>query len=310
MKEPIAKEEKLTLIVAVVGILLFILLAIATSILWNNANPLPKAPGADPPVATTGMNPVLQMPLAENPRHNVTEMYLRTHKADLLEFPQNISNSYDAYYVPLETVRMYAAIEMAMLMPVYASGKFRTDTPIRIPVGDPTIVFDEISGKRVCYDFYSVPSSSGSRAFVTIAANRLLGDSFVRAGFAFQDNEQMDLEKAQYYFDRNFSGYSIQSVRFVSGCWGKIVQLHIVSPDSGDRVVNMDYWGIVDERRCGGSTDDIPAGKIPSLLAVWNESDARYRNIEGRLRTEGINLSASLSQADAEKIRQIITRSY
>lgn len=40
------KEDNLTLIVAIVGLIHFILLAIATSVLWNAANTPPKFPAA------------------------------------------------------------------------------------------------------------------------------------------------------------------------------------------------------------------------------------------------------------------------
>ena len=306
MMDPKKKEDNLTIIVAIVGLIIFILLTMATSVLWNAANPPPKFPAAaDIPTAPDTILPAVP---ATNPHHNVTEMYLRTHNADSLAFPQNLSDPYEANYVPLDTARMHAAIEMARMMPVNASGDFPTYGPLPVP-GDPTIVFDEVTGKRVCYDFYSAPSPS-NRAFVTIAANRLLGHSFIRAGFTNSDNEQMSLDKAQGYYEQTFSGYEIRSVRFVSGCWGKIVQMKIISPDSKERTVNMDYWGIVDERRCGSSTDDIPQKEIPALIAKWNESATRYRDIEDRLRMEGVNLSAPSSPDDATRIQWIMIKSW
>jgi len=191
------------------------------------------------------------------------------------------------------------------MMPVNASGDFPTYGPLPVP-GDPTIVFDEVTAKRVCYDFYSAPSPS-NRAFVTIAANRLLGHSFVRAGFVYQDNEQMSLEKAQGYYEQNFSGCEIRSVRFVYGCWGKIVQMKKICPDSKERTVNMDYRGILDERRCGGSTDDIPQKNIPALSAEWNESNAKYQTLADRISAEGIDLSHPLSPDIATKIHYVLT---
>lgn len=307
MRGPVTKEEKLTIIVAAVGILLLILLAIATFYLWNAANPPPRASSADStPVAPDTIRPVIPV---INPHNNVTEMYLRTNKADRIKFPQNLSDPYEANYVPLDIVRMHATIEMALLTPINSSGKILTSAPILVPVGDPTIVFDEITGKRVYYDFYSSPSPS-NRAFVTVSATRLWGNSVFRAGFVNQDNEQMNLDKAQGYYDQNFPGYEIQSVRFVSGCWGQIVQMEILSPDSRKSTVNMDNWGIVDERRCGGSTDDIPQKEIPARIAKWYEINAEYQTLEDNLRTESINLSAPLSPDDAACIHWIITKTW
>jgi len=44
MMDPKKKEDNLTIIVAIVGLILFILLAIATSVLWNAENPPPGDP--------------------------------------------------------------------------------------------------------------------------------------------------------------------------------------------------------------------------------------------------------------------------
>jgi hypothetical protein len=215
MMDPEKKEDNLTIAVAIVGLILFILLAIATIDLWNAANPPPVTPyaGTAPAVMDT---PAIRFPVnpVVNLHQNFTEMYIRTHKADLLALPQNLSDSYEANYVPLNTARLHAAIEMARLMSKNVSGDFPTYGPLPVPGVDPTLVFDEVTSKRVCYDFYSAPSSSGSQAFVTVAADRLLGDSFVRAGFVYQDNEQMNLEKAQEYYNRNFTRYDIRSFRF------------------------------------------------------------------------------------------------
>lgn len=58
MMDPKKKEDNLTIIVAIVGLILFILLAIATSVLWNAANP----PSGDP-VYSVSENNSLQLDL-------------------------------------------------------------------------------------------------------------------------------------------------------------------------------------------------------------------------------------------------------
>jgi len=58
------------------------------------ANPPPKFPAAADIPATPDTIP-RTIP-AVNPHHNVTEMYLHTHNADMLAFPQNLSDPYDA----------------------------------------------------------------------------------------------------------------------------------------------------------------------------------------------------------------------
>jgi hypothetical protein len=93
---------------------------------------------------------------------------------------------------------------------------------------------------------------------------------------------------------------------FVSGCWGKIVQLRLLSPDSHEIVVNIDNWGIVEERRCGSSTDDIPVREIPERIAAWEKSNAEYHTLADRIRASDVNLSYPAAPDDAVKIYHIL----
>ena len=43
-------------------------------------------------------------------------MYLAGHREDLRTFPQNISDPYEANYVPLETAKLHATVELARMM--------------------------------------------------------------------------------------------------------------------------------------------------------------------------------------------------
>jgi hypothetical protein len=91
-----------------------------------------------------------------------------------------------------------------------------------------------------------------------------------------------------------------------SGCWGKIVQMHLSDPKRpGEIIVNMNYWGIVNERRCGASTEEIVKKDVPKRIAAWEESDAMYRGIMARAQSENINLSKPFSQDNVEKVKPI-----
>ena len=84
------------------------------------------------------------------------------------------------------------------------------------------------------------------------------------------------------------------------------MQMHLSHPERpGEIIVNMDYWGIVNERRCGASTEDIVQKDIPKRFAAWEESDAMYRGIMVKAQSENINLSQPFSQDTVEKGKSI-----
>jgi hypothetical protein len=299
-------EDKLAWIVAFIGIIIFIILAYATMVMWDLANPVPKTPDSTiipqkPEILQTETN---TLP-SGNPQHNVTEMYLAGHREDLRMFPQNISDPYEANYVPLETARMHATVELARMMYTEGFGRGVVDFNGSVMDPDPVIVFDEITGKRTTYEFFTVtPHKQG--AYVIIVASKYLGFSAPQAGLGSVESNAILLQKAQGYYTANYSGFNISSVKFVSGCWGKIVQMHLSDPKRpGEIIVNMDYWGIVNERRCGASTEDISKKDVPKRIAAWEESDAMFRGIMAKAQSENINLSEPFSQDTVEKVKPI-----
>ena len=299
-------EDKLTWIVAIIGIIIFIILAYTTMVMWDLANPVPKTP--DSPV-TPEKPEILQTETntlpAGNPHHNVTETYLAGYKEDLRMFPQNISDPYEANYVPLETARMHATVELARMMYAEGFGKGVVNFNGSVLDPDPVIVFDEITGKRTTYEFFTAtPDKQG--AYVIIVASKYLGFSAPQVGLGSVESNTILLQKAQEYYTMNYSGFDISSVKFVSGCWGKIVQMHLSDPKRpGEIIVNMNYWGIVNERRCGASTEDIAKKDVPKRIAAWEESDAMYRDIMARAQSESINLYEPFSQNNVEKAKPI-----
>jgi hypothetical protein len=299
-------EDKLAWIVAFIGIIIFIVLSYATMVMWDLANPVPKTPDSTiipekPEILQTETNTVP----SGDPHHNVTEMYLAGHREDLRMFPQNISDPYEANYVPLETARMHATVELARMMFTEGFGRGVVDFNGSVMDPDPVIVFDEITGKRTTYEFFTVtPHKQG--AYVIIVASKYLGFSAPQAGLGSVESNAILLQKAQGYYTANYSGFTISSVKFVSGCWGKIVQMHLSDPKRpGEIIVNMDYWGIVKERRCGASTEDISKKDVPKRIAAWEESDAMFRGIMAKAQSENINLSEPFSQDTVEKVKPI-----
>ena len=299
-------EDKLTWIVAIIGIIIFIILSYATMVMWDLANPVPKTPHSTitpekPEILQTETNTLA----AGNPHHNVTEMYLAGYREDLRMFPQNISDPYEANYVPIETARLHATVELARMMYTEGFGRGVVDFNGSVLDPDPVIVFDEITGKRTTYEFFTAtPGKQG--AYVIIVASKYQGFSAPQVGLGSVESNAILLQKAQGYYTANYSGFDISSVKFVSGCWGKIVQMHLSDPKRpGEIIVNMNNWGIVNERRCGASTEDIVKKDIPERIAAWEESDAMYRSIMEKAQSENINLSEPFSQDTVEKVKPI-----
>jgi len=299
-------EDNLACIVAITGIIFFIILAYATMVMWDQAHPVPKVPDrAISPVQPEILQTETNTTPSGNPHYNVTEMYFNGYKEDLRMFPQNMSDPYEASYVPLETARLHATVELARMMYTEGFGRGVVDFNGSVMDPDPVIVYDEITGKRTTYEFSTAtPDKQG--AYVIIVASKYLGFSAPQAGFGSYDSNSILLQKAQGYYTANYSGFNIRSVKFVSGCWGKIVQMHLSHPKRpGEIIVNMDYWGIVNERRCGASTEDIVKKDIPKRIAAWEESDAMYRGIMVKAQSENINLSQPFSQDTVEKEKSI-----
>ena len=257
----------------------------------------PPITGSNLMVTGTGGTPV-------DISHNVTAMYEKGRNEALLSFPQNLSDPYEASYVPMDTARRHASIGIARMLYTDEFGSVAPDFSGAQFDPDPTIIFDEITGKRTFYEFHAGGSDSNG-TFILIAASKFQGFSSPQEGLRSPSAETIPLQKAQGYYNANFSGYTINSAKFVTGCWGKIVQLNLTRPGTAEsEIVNMDYWRIVPERRCGASTDEIPKKEIPARINAWNESDAMYQGIFTRAQKEGINFTEPYSIGNTEKMKQ------
>ena len=77
-------------------------------------------------------------------------------------------------------------------------------------------------------------------------------------------------------------------------------QMHLSNPKKpGEIIVNMNYWGIVYERRCGASVpEDIVKKDIPERIAAWKE----VMNVPWYHGGERLNLKGSISRSRFHRI--------
>lgn len=246
--------------------------------------------------------------LRENLPDNVTNIFLAGQKQDLADLRWNLSDAIEANYVPLETARFHATVELARMMYDESFGPGVVDFGGVTLNQNPIVIYDD-SGRYRSYYKFTTGTPDGQGSFIIVSASKVFGHSIQRAGIGSYNSEFILLQKAQKIFDANYTGYHIRSVKFVANCWGQVVRLDLIDPlTQNQTILTMDNWGIVGERNCGMDPRAMTPKEISENIAAWEKSDAYYQAVSAKALSEGINLSAPYSLENAEKIREIFSK--
>jgi hypothetical protein len=294
----------LTLIV----ILLFISSSGCLSLQSTNSSYFPMASPAatHQPTGFTGPdNPAPAEGKTDNSLNNVTKIFLTGQKQDLTSLPRNMSDIIEADYVPLETARLHATVELARMMYEESFGPGVVEFEGVVLDKNPVVVYDE-NGRHRSYYKFTARTPDGQGSFILIAASKLSGNSCLRAGIGSYQSEYILLQKAQEFIDASYSGNRIRSVKFVVNCWGQVIRMDLVDPPTqNETILTMDYWGIVGERNCGMGIEAMTPEEISDNIAAWEKTDSYYRAVSANALSEGINLSAPYSRENAGKVKEI-----
>ena len=237
---------------------------------------------------------------------NVSEVFFEDQE-EQLALLENVSEQDMQYRVPLNVARMYAEVELARLMYTTSRGLAGTNFTGVTLYPDPIIVYDDSGENPKYYKFYA-----GVRGFKNtlqfVPASKLMGYCCTRAELGMSDDtsDRIMLQRAQEFYNTNASGSDIVSVKFLaSSCWGQIIKLDLVPPQSNEtRTMYLDNGILRDQGSCAvsvNSTSQATAKKI----AEWETCNEYYRTIQEDAQVAGINLTEPCSWENRDKMRGI-----
>jgi hypothetical protein len=260
---------------------------------------------------TADTNPTQQarekIPGTERTIHtNVSEVFIESQEkqAALLE---NVSGQDEQYRVPPDVARMYAEVGLARLMYTRSQGLAGTNFTDVTLYSDPVIVYDDSGERPKYYKFYA-----GVRGFKNtlqfVPASKLMGYCCTTPELGMSDDksDRIMLQRAQEFYNANANGSDIVSVKFLaSTCWGQIIKLDLVSPQSNEtRTMYFDNGILRDQGGCAMAVNtSSPA--ISGRIAEGEMCDEYCRTIQEDALAAGINLTEPCSWENREKMRGI-----
>jgi len=243
----------------------------------------------------------------DTPRTNVTDVFFGQQKAAIGSLQNNETELLDTHFVPIETARRHAEVELARLMYTTSRGLAGTNFSDVALYPDPVIVYDNSGTRQEYYKFYA-----GIRGFDNILlftpANMEIGFDGGLAALGSSDfnSNQIKLKKAQEYYDHSYPQSDIRSVKLInSACHGEIVKLDLVPLDSEEvKTTYLDYGKPQEQRTCDPWVNSSSMA-LSDRIGEWKNGDLYYRLIQSKALAEGINLTEPLSSDKREKMMSI-----
>lgn len=240
-------------------------------------------------------------------RTNVTDVFVEQQNVAIGSLQNNKTELLDMNFVPIETARRHAEVQLARLMYTTSQGLAGTNFSGVALYPDPIITYNDDGTIPQYYKFYA-----GVRGFknilVIIPARKDIGFLGLPPALGSSDDtaNQMMLEKAQEYYNENFAGSDIVSVKFItSACRGENVQLKVIPERSGKiTTVYLEYGTPRNQESCR-QWENTTLQATPDRIAEWEAGDSYYRLVQSKAQAEGINLTEACIWDKRDRMKKI-----
>ena len=239
---------------------------------------------------------------------NVSEVFIENQE-EQTALLINVSEHDEQFGVPLDIARMHAEVELARVMYTSSRGLAGINFTNVTLYPDTVIVYDNSGEKPKYYKFYA-----GVRDFknilLIVPASKLMGFCCGGAELGMSDDtsDRYMLQGAQEFYNVNATGSDIVSVKFLaSACWGQIIKLDFVPPQSNEtQTWYLDNGILRDQGACAVAvSENTSSQEISNQIAEWEMSDEYYRTIQNDALAAGINLKEPCSWENREKMNGI-----
>ena len=294
------EKKKINIFSGFILLGIFLGLMALTCIFWQETNPLQKTGDK---INVDGIHPAPERII----HTNVSDVFF--HKQDMQSgVSENFSETNDRYFIPFDTGKMQAEVELARVMYTTSQGLAATNFSEVTLYSDPLSVYDNSGTRPQYYKFYA-----GTRGFknilLVIPASKVMGFSGLPGALGSSDDDsvRINLRKTQEFYDANYPGSDIRSIKLIaSACWGEIIQMDLVLPRSTEvMTVFLDYGTPRNQKSCK-RWENSSVQAIPDRIAEWENGDRYYRSVQEAAQYQGINLTEPCSSDKRDTMKKIL----